>query len=505
MFLLVQFPFADVRRFACVDGACLRSPTWPDPEVDRQFVRYFGPIRSRTRGGSGAIWMGDELEFCDARHALRLPDWHATRFPPWGDLEYVVRRLFVHRPAAARFEAGVAVFPRQRPLAGAEVLSRLEEFLAVDTVVPVADGKPGAAAAVKRNPLVLQGRPLSRLLLRATVPKEWPTDRPLADWWVRDGEPAAVVEYGTGEVADLSAGTRVVPAAETDGLPLAYTTTGVRGRSVVVWFLGGGPCGPGAGDEDQRVRRLRLCLLRLHLEFQVLRLVLNTIADRPEFEPAPAAAKQLNGYLDESSRRLFTRERFGANQAPLFAALAALRELVPEEKRQLVLDRLDSVRATVRQRVDKLIRSPGPDKTVGAAAGDPRPGEGGTMLPGVEFEEVWKAIRNGYEKDELRRMLKFRLNINLDDVVADGPKQGMVYDLLALAERQGWTADLIRESYRYNPRSRPPRTNWTTHWSGWPARSGTRRPPRRAGPRGRGGAGCRSQRSPRRSPRGCRS
>jgi hypothetical protein len=75
------------------------------------------------------------------------------------------------------------------------------------------------------------------------------------------------------------------------------------------------------------------------------------------------------------------------------------------------------------------------------------------MMPGVQFEEIWKAFSTAYSKKSLEQMLKFRLSIDLDDVVAEGAVRDMVFELLSLSEREGWTTDLVREGYRYNPRN----------------------------------------------------
>ena len=75
------------------------------------------------------------------------------------------------------------------------------------------------------------------------------------------------------------------------------------------------------------------------------------------------------------------------------------------------------------------------------------------MMPGVQFEDVWKALYTGYTKKSLEQMLRTRLAIDLDDIVGDGPMKDMAFDLLGTAEREGWGIDLIREAYRYNPRN----------------------------------------------------
>jgi len=75
------------------------------------------------------------------------------------------------------------------------------------------------------------------------------------------------------------------------------------------------------------------------------------------------------------------------------------------------------------------------------------------MMPGVQFEEVWKALYAGYTRKSLEQMLRMRLDQNLEDIVAEGPMKDIAFDLLSLAERGGWEVDLIREAYRSNPRN----------------------------------------------------
>jgi hypothetical protein len=380
MFLTLQFPFADVRRFFRGDDAYLRSPNWPTPEVDRQFVRYFGPVRNRLLGGSGAKWMGDELFYCNARHALRLPDLRADSYPPWGSLRRVLRRLFFHKPALARVEVAFAIMPSaNNPLTGNDVLLRIGELLTLNTWVPeVADGKP-ASIVPKSAPLILQGRRLARLLLRATTPLKAPPHVPVEDWAVRDGEPMLLVEYGRDELRYLPNVVRHLPVTETNGFSIGFTTTQFRGRSVVIWFLEASPMG-----ESKLIRRsLRMCLLRLHLEFQALGIILNTISDRSEFDYSTASNKGLEAYLDEATRRLFKRVRFGISQTPLYTALAAHRELISAERRALLLNKLEDVRGQVLQRVEKATRLATPAE-VSKALGIER-GKGGVTLQVLEI------------------------------------------------------------------------------------------------------------------------
>jgi hypothetical protein len=75
------------------------------------------------------------------------------------------------------------------------------------------------------------------------------------------------------------------------------------------------------------------------------------------------------------------------------------------------------------------------------------------MMPGVHFEEVWKAIRTAFTKKTLKQMLRTRLTKDLDEIAEDGSVTEMAFDLLTAAEREGWMIDLIREAYQFNPRN----------------------------------------------------
>lgn len=352
----LQFPIADLRRLAHGEGAMLRQPSWPTPEERRHFIHHFGPVRKRLLGGSGVKWMGDELHFCEARRAVRFANLGRPNGSP---LRRVLRRVFVHPPVAARVEVGWAYSDDGR-LTAEQLATRQTQLLSMPAVVPTADGTTAVA-----QPLGTQGRALARLWRVATTPRR-PTPMTVADWLVRDGEPMLLVEYGRDEVSGLPADIRHLPLNGTRGFRVGYGTALVAGRTVVVWYLEASP----AGESKVARRGLRLSLLRLHTEYQVLKLVLNTLATNPELPPA-AQLPVLDKYLDTASRRLFAASRFGIDQTPLFDALATFRELVPDEHRGLVEGRLGEVTERVRGRVRRVL-TPAPTDTPEGFAGDQR-------------------------------------------------------------------------------------------------------------------------------------
>ena len=59
----------DLRAFA--SGQRLVVPTWPTPEPNRQFIRYFGAVRKR--GDDGLMGWPGESSYCDSKRAICVP------------------------------------------------------------------------------------------------------------------------------------------------------------------------------------------------------------------------------------------------------------------------------------------------------------------------------------------------------------------------------------------------------------------------------------------------
>jgi len=70
MFFAFQIPLVDVRPFVHTDTSRLASPTLPLPVVGKEFVRAFGQVSKRPRGGIER-WSG-ESNYCGATRALRF-------------------------------------------------------------------------------------------------------------------------------------------------------------------------------------------------------------------------------------------------------------------------------------------------------------------------------------------------------------------------------------------------------------------------------------------------
>lgn len=131
MFLVVQFPFADVRQFVPDDTHRLTVPTWPNAADGKEFVRGYGPVSRRPRGGVD-YWAGERL-FCPTARTLRFAGSpRSLRVAVSGrpmpfDCEF--RRFFTNGQALCRVEIGLTQrTDRATVSAGLKWVSRNGQF-----------------------------------------------------------------------------------------------------------------------------------------------------------------------------------------------------------------------------------------------------------------------------------------------------------------------------------------------------------------------------------------
>ena len=72
-------------------------------------------------------------------------------------------------------------------------------------------------------------------------------------------------------------------------------------------------------------------------------------------------------------------------------------------------------------------------------------------LTGQQYEQFSKALRDAYDASRLKRMLKFRLDKNLDDISIASSLEEVVFALIGASEAEGWTVDLLRAARESNP------------------------------------------------------
>jgi hypothetical protein len=346
VFVIAQLPIADA-RILLDDTGRLTTPPWPNTNAGKDFVRSLGSVQKRLRGGADA-WF-DESTYCDARRALRFVP--AGGPPPiqlaGGSVRFACafRRYFSDGRIAIRIEVGISTRMSRsvkRPLHGDGLADLVRSVMGIPVVV-------GDRAAAKPRSLAHSGDDLADFLLACTTRLKPPVAT--QPWWLTSGEPIFLAEYRADEVASLPPGRRIEnsPILESAHVDVSFATISLsKTVDLGTWLLGIHP----HSDWD-KVRLLRIHLLRLHAQREVLRQLIRLMGAGK----IDAASDDSQRYLDAAFSFLSAERKGGVEQPELLAAAYQSDRLVAPGDRDALLSALEEARRQVRKKVEAGLQS----------------------------------------------------------------------------------------------------------------------------------------------------
>lgn len=356
MLAVVQFPFADIRPFVRGDLPRSRPPQWPVRlNIPPEFVHGFGRAVPRYRGVDRA-WL-DENVYCRANQALKFSKL-SRRGPGTRHTHCAFRRLLTDGEAVSRLEVGIGWLPievqtdmwqvwdqqREMKIDPTEFLARLnideEPLSVVDRVISLQTVVHPMAGETKPRPLIVQGPSLSKLYCVATSKNA--ASAPIKG--VFAGAPIVLVECRSHWLDSLPR--EFVHVDSASAVKLAFGRHHSPWGALGVWLL---------GVEHASIaesRSIRLCLLRLHAEQEVLDLVLGNLANgHLTYDPDDPLGPRLESYLNRATRIVFRQEWSGIDQSAILAAFDAVGHTSLRPPRENLVNRLEGAR---RQVVAKL-------------------------------------------------------------------------------------------------------------------------------------------------------
>lgn len=296
MLLAIQYPFADLRRFL-ESTAHLARPGWPFPSTDTEFVRYFGSIRKRRRGGAPG-WVG-ESEVCEItrginfRRSLRIVDPRAGKRLR---LRIAFRRLYFDGRAVGKFEVGLAT-RRTDALDFDKKSARalIDSFLSLPIEVREVSGQR------RQTELAHGSRSLVDLYVAASTVQNQYSEIAKQPRLVSCGTPLLFLETGFYDSVKLPFWMKQVTVDPLlFGVALSHCLVPYAGRTIPMWVMNFDDY-----SDSHRARQLRLYLLRLHAEHESLRLVLRHIIDGTlKVRPWSEASDRLQDYLAKATSRI---------------------------------------------------------------------------------------------------------------------------------------------------------------------------------------------------------
>lgn len=350
MIIFLQYPITDFRRFLPDETYQVGSPTWPNTAAYRQFVRSFGQVKERRKGGVVG-WVG-EHQICDARNGLKL-DLNGPAFRSSQGkihLRCQARYFYFDGRAVGKLTLVFATKPKNIHLSRNEIDEFADYILNIPAKIRFLDGSEKKATLFSIRDAIAE-------LYLYSSSKTNRINRINQDW-VTCGIPLMYCELGSGEVLTLNKSTKTVDLALKLGLTISqkYIQKG-RNKGVQLIFSHY-QNQQNLTIDKEKARLLRICLMRLSAEYSSMGMIVKkvpTIVDKQSLKESDA----LQDYINTSTKRITMHNKKIAenseNNQVSDLALNTLDLITPGE-RSAFLNALQNIRPQVLRKIDELTK-----------------------------------------------------------------------------------------------------------------------------------------------------
>lgn len=446
MLITIQFPIVDNRQFVESNTQYLKYPVWPIPKPNKDFVRYFGVIGRRWRGGLTG-WLAEDL-ICEADQAIRFNNnprcsYHDRRGKKRTfDLGIAFRRFYFGGLAVGKYEVGV-YFPtheRYGEVRGNDVEKLITYFLRLPVTIPDPQGNKFHCRLFKA------GDYLAHLYLLASSKTNKQKLQPLPKWWVQSCEP---IIYFLQDDEDFHfeipyLGKSISLDSKVCG-ELSHHYIPINGKSIRFWNYREKVRKRYQGENwdhtrpryfetetKTKARHLRIYLLRLHAEKECLKQVLRNISrGKILVSRGTTESDNLQRYLNNATKRINRLSMHGEKitETPIGDMARSIEEsALPGETDSILatLQNLD-IRKNIYNKVEDYLREEATiilgDQYQVQQAASVGPN---SQASGVTFNMIWKQTKNDIdlkalseELELLREVLKGEA-VTLEEDVAVG-------------------------------------------------------------------------------------
>jgi hypothetical protein len=345
MLVVIQFPIADARRFVNAPQSYLARPNWKVPQtgIVSDYVWGFGRVVPRSPGVD-TPWT-DEAAYALAASSIRFPGMthELVAFASGASPAIITccfRRLFHDGTCVARVEIGFDVRLSSAATGSLDGRTVVSYLLSLPSVVPE------ASKTKPTRQLAFQGSRLAARYHDASSPRQFRG----ASGKVGAGNPMVIVDSTDGlpvtlpELEDVS-------AATLGGISLGFALTRFAGAGVPTWYLG-----PGTGASADVVRNLRICLLRLHAEEEVLDRVVSWVdSGGLSYDAGTDAAGRLEDYIGRTTQLLDRKLLYAVPTSPISEAFDAVTKVNRRDVEAQRRAAFDGMRLQIRRKAEAFL------------------------------------------------------------------------------------------------------------------------------------------------------
>lgn len=352
MLAIIQFPISDLRDFTC-NSVRLQRPGWPSPLPDQEYVRGFGAIRERPRGGLTG-WIGESF-YCSAEGVAKI---HESNFINGDEFrgnkrKVVFRRFYFDGLAVGKLEIGISIKNRKfslNPIHTINATNLIIGLLNIKLRDPKQFGKNESHSTIGSFPQLLRSAYIHSTSLKNTSFDDQKS-------FVINGRSQFYLEFKTGEL-DIPPYARhyTIKLSKFHFFRVFYWIERVSGIGYPILATEVSPL----ASTPTEARKLRIFLLRLYAETQTLSHVLNALADgRLEPTSRTKTSDLLQRYLSEAVRRIEQLEQSSrrVTNDKLVNLVREIDDLLRPGQRSVLLNRVQqwNPRPTVSRAIKRFI------------------------------------------------------------------------------------------------------------------------------------------------------
>lgn len=314
MIVFLQFPLVDIRCFIDKGNVNrLGRPNWPTPSPLDEFVRAFGQVKPRGRGGLRG-WVG-ENEICDASRAIRLPSKLPSFIDEETDREINVkcssRHFYYDGRTVGKIELVFITIPTEISFSSNSLFKLINHILSIPAtivmpeytnILKIQQEKREKKSVTKQ--IFFIGKYLAKLYLFSSSSVS--SYKVISDKdWIIPGPPDIFIECGVADRVRMPANSKIALSEDQNkfGIELNHWWHKSGNKHIRVWRLK-------YTSNDKRNlqagRTLRLYIQRLHTECECLRIILRCIKTGEISPPQKdnIESEFLIDYLNKASKKI---------------------------------------------------------------------------------------------------------------------------------------------------------------------------------------------------------
>ncbi len=302
MIIFVQFPVADIRNFTTRDTAKLNRPYWPLPSAGEDFVRSFGGAKKRNKGGL-TNWVGEDRVVLTNR-LLNFPKpitcqtnskINGNKLCTWS-FKSASKHFYFDGLALAKFELTFLSTPGKHPNS-VEIDDLLDRIFDTELKIKLPN------VGVSQVQLWRAPKSLAYAYQLAST-RTAQLDKVKEDrYLVTPRKPVIFIEFKAGDQIHYPKNSRQLQLESELGVNLANWEQKLHGKPFAIWAA---QYSHGQiGSSKSRRRQLRMLLMRLHSEYQVLVHILGKVdSSEINFKAFTNQSDAFQTYLQKASNRI---------------------------------------------------------------------------------------------------------------------------------------------------------------------------------------------------------